>query len=61
MKQKMIPLSKQSKAAQRKYYTEKRGSWNGFSPVNRIVESRRVYDRNRIKRVDRRCLPDRGL
>ena len=46
---KMTPLKKQSK-----YYSSKRGSWNGVSPITRIVQSRRVYDRNRIKREDRR-------
>ena len=50
---KMTPLKKQSKNEQRKYYSSKRGSWNGVSPITRIVQSRRVYDRNRIKREDR--------
>ena len=52
---KMTPLKKQSKNEQRKYYSSKRGSWNGVSPITRIVQSRRVYDRNRIKREDRRA------
>ena len=51
---KMPPLKKQSKNEQRKYYSSKRGSWNGVSPITHIVQSRRVYDRNRIKREDRR-------
>ena len=51
---KMIPLKKQSKAAQRKFYAAKRGSWNGVSPITRIVESRKAYDRNRIKQEYRR-------
>ena len=51
---KIVPLEKQSKAQQRKYHAAKRGSWNGLSPVNRIVNSRRTYDRNRIKQEDRR-------
>lgn len=54
---KMTPISKQSKSERRKYYVAKRGSWNGLSPVTRIVQSRRAYDRNRLKREDRR---DRG-
>lgn len=52
---KMIPIAKQSKSKQRKYYAAKRGSWNGVSPVIRIVPSRRAYDRNRIKRETRRA------
>lgn len=52
---KMTPLKKQSKNEQRKYYSSKRGSWNGVSPITRIVQSRRVYDRNHIKREDRRA------
>ena len=51
---KLIPISKQSKKAQRKFFASKRGSWNGISPVTRIVPNRRSYDRNRIKREDRR-------
>ena len=38
---KMTPLKKQSKNEQRKYYSSKRGSWNGVSPITRIVQSRR--------------------
>lgn len=50
---KMTPLKKQSKSKQREYYAAKRGSWNGVSPVTRIVPSRRAYDRNRTKRETR--------
>lgn len=46
---KMTPLKKQSKNKQREYYAAKRGSWNGVSPVTRIVPSGRAYDRNRMK------------
>lgn len=51
---KMTPLAKQSKKKQREYHALNRGSWNGLSPVTRVVQSRRVYDRNRVKREDRR-------
>ena len=38
---------------QRKEYNAKqRGSWNGISPVTRIVPNGKAYDRNRIKRED---------
>ena len=53
--EKMIPLAKQSKASQRKYHLARRGSWNGVSPITRIVQSRRAYDRNNIKQEERRA------
>ena len=55
---KMIPLAKQSKASRREYHLARRGSWNGVSPITRIVRSRRAYDRNRLKREDRRAAGD---
>ena len=53
MKQ-MIPVKKQSKRAQRSFFAKRRGSWLRLSPVTRIVQSRKVYDRNRVKQADRR-------
>lgn len=53
--EKMVPLAKQFKADRRKYHLSQRGSWNGISPVTRIVPDRRAYDRNRLKREDRRA------
>ena len=47
---KTIPLKKQSKKQQRAYHAAKRGSWNGVSPVTRVVPSKKGYDRNRVKR-----------
>lgn len=38
----------------RKYYASKRGSWNGGSPVTRVVQSRKIYDRKRMKSADRK-------
>lgn len=52
---KWIPLSKQSKKNKRSFYASKRGSWDGVSPVTRVVQSRRSYERNRIKQDDRRA------
>lgn len=46
----MIPLNKQSKKQQKKYHAAKRGDWNGVSPVTRVVPSKKVYDRKRVKR-----------
>jgi len=49
----MVPLSKQSKKAQKEFHANQRGSWNGISPVTRVVPNGRAYDRNRIKRETR--------
>ena len=46
---KMIPLNKQSKKAQRSFHAKQRGSWNGLSPVTRVVPSGKVYDRKKLK------------
>lgn len=52
--QKVIPLKKQSKKNQRKYYAKQRGTWNGVDPTTKIVKSKKEYDRNRIKQVQGR-------
>ncbi len=44
---------KQSKKNQRKFHAAKRGSWNGVSPITRVVQSKRIYDRNRAKQESR--------
>ena len=49
------PMAKRSKRAQRACYAAKRGSWNGLSPVTRVVQSKKAYDRNRVKREARRA------
>lgn len=46
---KMIPLNKQSKKAQKEYYSKQRGSWNGVKPVTRVIKSKKVYDRKKMK------------
>ena len=46
---KVIPLAKQSKKLQKQYHAKQRGSWNGISPVTRVVPSKKVYDRKKIK------------
>ena len=51
---KVTPLKKQSKKNQRKFHAAKRDTWNGVSPVTRIVQSKRLYDRNRAKQENRR-------
>lgn len=54
MTMKMIPLKKQSKKKQREHYAARRGTWGGLSPVTRVVKSKKVYDRRRLKEEDRR-------
>ena len=49
------PMAKRSKRAQCEHYAAKRGSWNGLSPVTRVVQSKKAYDRNRVKREARRA------
>ncbi len=45
---KLIPLKKQSKAAQKAHAASQRGSWEGVKPVTRVAESRRKYSRKRM-------------
>lgn len=52
----LIPLDKRSKKAQRKYHTKQRGSWYGLNPITRTVQSRKTYDRARVKQANRRDL-----
>lgn len=55
------PMAKRSKRAQREHYAAKRGAWNGLSPVTRVVQSKKTYDRNRVKRETRRANDARSL
>ncbi|MFQ9061791.1 MAG: hypothetical protein ACLR5X_09850 [Oscillospiraceae bacterium] len=43
--------TEQEKSA--KFYAAKRGSWNGVSPITLVVQSKRIYDRNRAKQESR--------
>lgn len=52
----LIPLDKRSKKAQREYHAKQRGSWYGLNPITRTVQSRKTYDRARVKQADRRDL-----
>ena len=51
---KMIPLAKQSKKKQKQYHAQKRGTWDGVSPVTRVAPDKKKYDRNREKQAARR-------
>lgn len=41
---KLVPLHKQSKKQRKEYNAKQRGSWNGISPVTRIVPNGKAYD-----------------
>ncbi len=47
-------MKKMSKKEQKAYHAQQRGSWNGLSPVTRIVPNKKAYDRNKAKQVSRR-------
>lgn len=47
---KMTPMSKMSKKAQKEFYAKRRLDWNGLSPVTRVVKSKKIYDRKRLKK-----------
>lgn len=42
-----VPLEKRSKKAQRAYHQLMRGSWREFSPVTRVVPSKKLYQRKK--------------
>lgn len=45
---KLVPLKKQSKAAQKEHAASQRGSWEGVKPVTRVEESKKKYSRKRL-------------
>ena len=49
---KLVPLEKQSKKEQRKFHERKRRDWNGLKPTTRVVNSKKVYDRKKLKKPD---------
>ena len=46
----MIPLKKQSKRAQRAQHSEKRATWGEINPVTRTTENKKTYNRKRSPR-----------
>ncbi|MCL2364355.1 MAG: hypothetical protein FWC71_06815 [Defluviitaleaceae bacterium] len=50
MKQKYVPLEKQSKRKQREYHAKQRGDWGNINPITRKVESAKIYNRKKSKR-----------
>lgn len=49
---KVVPLKKQSKKEQRKYHARLRSDWNSLKPTTRVVKSKKVYDRKKLKKPD---------
>ena len=49
---KIIPLEKQSKKQQKKYHARCRRDWNGLKPTTRVVKSKKVYDRKKLRKPD---------
>ena len=47
---KLTPLKKQAKRAQRAFYTKQRGSWNGLCPVTKRIESGKTYCKRELLR-----------
>lgn len=49
---KYIPLEKQSKKEQKRYHARRRCDWNGLKPNTRVVKSKKVYDRKKLRIPD---------
>jgi len=50
MKQKFIPLEKQSKRKQKERHAAQRRDWGNINPVTRKVENAKAYNRKKSKR-----------
>ena len=53
MKEKFIPLEKQSKQKQREFHANKRGDWGGINPVTRKPPNPKAYDRKKTEKQHR--------
>ena len=49
---KLIPLNKQKKKEQKKYHARSRRDWNGLKPATRVVKSKKVYDRKKLRKPE---------
>ena len=52
MKSKFVPYEKLSKKAKKKLNARKRKDWGDLKPIDRIVESKKVYKRSGRSRSD---------
>lgn len=46
--EKVVPLSKRSKKAQRAHHALRRADWNGVTPVTRVVPDKTKYNRKKL-------------
>lgn len=51
--EKFIPYEKLSKKEQRKLNAARRGSWGETNPVTRKANSKKVYDRKKLRSLER--------
>jgi len=49
MKQKYVPIEKQSKRRQKEFHAAQRKDWGSISPVTRVVPNKKAYDRKKSK------------
>ncbi|MCL2349925.1 MAG: hypothetical protein FWC67_00450 [Defluviitaleaceae bacterium] len=49
MKQKFVPLSKQSKRSQKEYHKNLRQDWGSISPVTKKAPNGKAYNRKKSK------------
>jgi len=47
MKEKFVPLEKQSKRKRKEYYASQRKDWNGINPVTRTTPNPKAYKRRK--------------
>ena len=52
MEEKFVPLSKQSKKAQKAAAAAKRGSWYGINPVTRTVQENKRDKLEKLKKKE---------
>jgi len=49
MKQKYVPIDKQSKRKQKEYHDAQRRGWGDISPITRAVPNAKLYNRKKSK------------
>ncbi len=53
MKKSFVPISKQSKKAQKAYHSTQRSTWGILNPATRTMPNGKAYDRKKQKVNDR--------
>ena len=54
MKKSFVPISKQSKKAQKAYYSGQRSTWGILNPATRTMPNGKAYSRKKQKSKDRK-------